>query len=204
MTRQAYLAERFNEWLDRYAPPRFIAENPQAMQDEADVLLRIVARHAPAEGYAEWLDDVTRHLTEGMTARTWPTGGEVTKACAKASTHGARRAEPAANWAPDPHAITARRIAAGEPVGDDWIYGRRCVELLRSGLVTVAQVKAYRSSLFFAMRDLYGEAEAMRREGDYKAKHAAAVEVADAKPSPRDVSVSPRRMPASRAWEAAE
>jgi len=195
MSRQVYLSERFNEWLDRYAPPRFIADKPQAMQDEADVLLRIVARHAPTEGYAEWLDGVLRALTEGMQARTWPTGGEVSKACMKANTFSGKASRAAPEWILDPMEVSASRINAGEAVGDGWLYGRRCVELLRSGRVTQEQVNRCRSALFFSFKDVYGEAEALRMEGILKAKHAAADDRPEAAREARSLSYGVRRMP---------
>lgn len=79
--RDEFLTSRFNEFLDRYSPPRAIQNNPKAMQDEANDMLKAVVRNAPREGYAEWLDKVLGHLIESMTTRSWPTVGEVVKAC---------------------------------------------------------------------------------------------------------------------------
>lgn len=79
--RESYLSLRFNEFLDRFAPPRGIANNPTAMQQDADAMLRTVLRYAPSEGYSEWLDRVLRDLQEGMTTRSWPAPGELAKAC---------------------------------------------------------------------------------------------------------------------------
>ena len=191
MSRTAYLSERFNEWLDRYAPPRFIADKPQTMQEEADTLLRIVARHAPTDDYAEWLDGVLRALTEGMQARTWPTGGEVSKACQKANTHRPKHAQT--EWKLDPVAINARRMNAGEAVGDEWLYGRRAVELQQSGLVSADRVQQYRSGLFFKLKQVYGEPEALRMEAVMRKRHADAECPGDV--WDRGYAVSPRRMP---------
>ena len=80
-TRQEYLASKFNEWLERFSPPRRIANNFDAQQKDADALLGIVVNFAPKEGYAEWLDAMLRNLEGGMTTRSWPAPGEVTKAC---------------------------------------------------------------------------------------------------------------------------
>ena len=80
-TREAAIRDRFNGWLGRYAPPRYIAGNAEAMQDEADDMLRIVLRWAPAEGYGEWMDTMLGRLAETMTTRSWPAPGEITRAC---------------------------------------------------------------------------------------------------------------------------
>ena len=80
-TRQEFLATRFNEWLERFSPPRRIANNFDAQQKDADALLGIIVSFAPREDYAEWLEAMLRTLESGMTTRSWPAPGEVTKAC---------------------------------------------------------------------------------------------------------------------------
>ncbi|QBX34607.1 hypothetical protein E4191_07695 [Paracoccus liaowanqingii] len=77
----ADLSMRFNNWLNRFSPPRQIANNPQAMQDDADGLLRIILDHTPGEGWQDWYHDAIRRLEAGMTTRAWPAPGEVVKAC---------------------------------------------------------------------------------------------------------------------------
>lgn len=77
----ADLSMRFNAFLDRFSPPRQIAGNPKALQDDANALLRIVLDHAPTEGWQDWFPDAIRHLEAGMTTRSWPAPGEVVRAC---------------------------------------------------------------------------------------------------------------------------
>ncbi len=79
--RAEFIATKFNEWLDRFSPPRLIANNFDAQQRDANSLLGIVTRYAPKDGYSEWLEGVLRRIEEGMTTRSWPAPGEVTKAC---------------------------------------------------------------------------------------------------------------------------
>lgn len=79
--RDEFLSTRFNEWLDRFSPPRAIQNNPKAMQDDADAMLRTILRYAPRDEYAEWLDRVLIGLAENMTTRSWPAPGELVKAC---------------------------------------------------------------------------------------------------------------------------
>ncbi|WP_313349361.1 hypothetical protein [Paracoccus sp. (in: a-proteobacteria)] len=77
----ADLSMRFNAFLDRFSPPRQIASNPKALQDDANALLRIVLDHAPTEGWQDWFPQAIRHLESGMTTRSWPAPGEVVRAC---------------------------------------------------------------------------------------------------------------------------
>lgn len=174
MSRNQYLSEHFNEWLDRYAPPRFIANNPDAMQQEADTLLGIVGRYAPSVGYAEWLDEVLRRLTENMTARTWPAGGEVTKACrenAKSSTG------PKAEVSFDPAEMAARRMSAGDTVSEGWVYGVGACELAARGLVDHETMSRYRSAAFYARKELYSHDAALAWEAEAKERHEAGKEL---------------------------
>jgi hypothetical protein len=67
--------------------------------------------------------------------------------------------------------IAAKRIANGEAVGDEWIYGRRALELIEGGLVTEGQLRAYRSALFFRMRDMWGEDAAKKAEAELIQRH---------------------------------
>lgn len=78
---RADLGARFNRWLERFSPPRQIADKPQALQDDAEALFRIILDHAPAEGWQEWWDLTVRALEASMTHRSWPSPGDVVRAC---------------------------------------------------------------------------------------------------------------------------
>jgi hypothetical protein len=170
VSRSDYLSQHFNEWLDRYAPPRHLADKPDALQAEANDLLRIIGNHAPANGYAEWLDAVLRRLTSTMTARAWPAGGELTKACR--AEHQASPGKPVLPQAAiDPAEMAARRMAAGQPVGESWLYGIGACELAARGLVEREVMMHYRSLAFLRRRDVHSEDAALEWERDAKERH---------------------------------
>ena len=75
------IREDLTRFLDRYSPPRVIANNPQAQQDEVDAMLKQVLRHAPRDGYSEFTNDLFESLSIRMQHRSWPTVGEVVTAC---------------------------------------------------------------------------------------------------------------------------
>lgn len=79
--RQEFLTAKFNDWLDRFAAPRRIANNTAAQQQDANSMLETVMRFAPREEYGDWLVSMLRRLEDGMTTRSWPAPGEVVKAC---------------------------------------------------------------------------------------------------------------------------
>ena len=170
MTSQAAYADlstRFNRWLERFSPPRQIANNPQAMQDDADALLRVILDHAPSEGWQDWYQDAIRRLEVGMTHRSWPAPGEVVKAC--------RAAE-----APRPSG-TLNSSAEAQVIGmmSDWLgkfgtqmpgYGSamRTRELIRRGaLRDIAEARAKGFALFpDEERAFLNERSDRRRAGD--------------------------------------
>jgi hypothetical protein len=171
MSRTDYLAEHFNGWLERYSPPRFMTDKPDAAQQEADALLRILGRHAPTQGYAEWLDGILRQLTENMTARTWPTGGEVSKACRDANKFTSPRDSGQKHETRDEAEIVAQAMSDGQPVGENWLYGVCACELAARGLVTRELMDRYRSAAFLSRRATYGDADALEWEAEAKARH---------------------------------
>lgn len=80
----AEISARFTRWLKRFSPPRQIANDREAMQDDADALLRIILEQAPRADCLAWYDDAIHRLEVGMNTRAWPAPGEVMKACRSA------------------------------------------------------------------------------------------------------------------------
>lgn len=71
----------------------------------------------------------------------------------------------------DRFTITRSRMAAGEAVGEGYLYGHDAVELWARGLVDVDTMKKYRSAAFFKRKDLYGHDAAIAWEGSAKQRH---------------------------------
>lgn len=190
--RNEYISQFFNEWLDRFSPPRSIQNNPKAMQDDANSMLAIVMKYAPAQGYAEWLDRVLGDLTENMTTRSWPAPGELVKACkARFEQRDRPKGE---DWQLDECAVIGAKMKAGQPVGEGWLYGRSAVELIQRGLVDFETMTAYRSGAFFARKDAMGEEAALRWEAEAKERHEAAKLLAkDRERSRRDIVLPNKR-----------
>jgi hypothetical protein len=172
MTRAEEIADRFNSYLDRYSPPRHLA-NPKAQQAEVDALLMAILGYAPQMGYGEWLDRVCRELDRNAKTRAWPIVSEVNAACRAVTVARDTANRPAAPMASDV-TLAAKAMNAGEAVGDHWLFGRRCVELIRTGEVMQDTLRRYRSAWYFHLKDTYGEVEARRMEAEALARHEAA------------------------------
>ena len=154
--REQHITDRFNEVLDRFSAPRSIQNNPTAMQQDANDMLETVLRHAPGQGYDEWLSNMLRALRDGMTTRSWPAPGELTKACRSGASSGSAPA--------DTHVESAAIMRMGE-----WFqryksqlpgHGRnsRTAEMIRSGvLANEREAKFYGFDLSEDQRAMAGQ-----------------------------------------------
>lgn len=170
------IAKTFAAWLERYSAPINMRDKPDVQTAERDALLRVLLKYAPSEGYNGWLNRVLDQLEYQMKTRAWPTKGELGAVCINmrkqdAAQAGAGRVGEFATERKSPPTIIAERIQRGDAIGDEWIYGMRAVELVAGGTVSEADLDRYRSGLFFAMKDAWGEDKARRVEADLKKKH---------------------------------
>lgn len=188
----ADISSRLARFLGRKAMPRRLEGKPSAEEDEVRALCAALSRNAPrgADALAQWWPAFEAALGE-ICGAMWPTEREV-----KDAAQGTSKAMPAvaSSSAPDmrPEAMAARRMQAGEPVGEHFLYGFCAVEMIAAGLVDEGTMRRYRSGAFLARREAYGEEAAAAWETAAKAKHDAAKQVYRHRndPSrPRDVIV---------------
>jgi hypothetical protein len=174
MTRNEWLAGALSRYLDRRTIPQGFKDKPEALRDEAQALVRALIRLAPVDGYQEWCGDFIDKLAMDAQTRAWPTQGEM-QAAAKALRKSAIRPFDVQSQVKfDPLAIAAKRIRSGEAVGDEYLWGRCCVEMQRAHGVTDEELKPYRSAVFFADKDMVDESGALEREAHRKALHGVA------------------------------
>ena len=195
-SREESLLEEFGKWLERYSPRRALQGNSEAMQAEVNALMKVIKKFAPMSDYLSWLSKVTDTLDFRMKTSAWPTVNEVGSACVAVGKDRAKSG-PSDVFSLDPIDVNAKRMNSGEAVGDGFLYGRDAVELLRSGKVSMEIMTKYRSSLFFSAKDVWGEEIALKREAEWKAKHAAAeqLDTGNRVQMPR---IEPRRMEAAQ------
>ncbi len=163
------ITARLKRFLDRRTMPKFLDAKPQAISDELGAMTRTIARFAPRGDLAEWWNKFEADIGRRNTTRSWPSEGEIEASC-KAITQPLRNsiAEPGSF---DEYAIAGRRIENSEPVGDEWLYGRKSAELVRRGLATEGSLRPYRSALYFRAKDLWGEERAAEYERELQDKH---------------------------------
>lgn len=171
--RQAEIAKGLADWLALYSPPRNIAGNPQAIQREMDRLIAVLVKFAPQDGYNGWVSTVLDQCAYQMKTRAWPTVGELGAACSNARKSMKPSEKPQA-FALDIYELNANRMNAGEPVSENYLYGREAVEIIARKLIDHETITKYRSAAFFARKDTQGEAAALAWEAEAKERHESA------------------------------
>ena len=199
--RTTEISQMLLRWLDRYSPPASMKDKPQAMQDEAEALLRVLLKFAPGSDYVGWVNGALDSLEYQMKTRAWPTKGEMGAVCANLRKDRAVSAEPVVF---DTYTIMAARMKAGDAVGEGYLYGREACDIIKRRLVTEDTMKAYRSAAFMARRQMHGEAAALQWETQAKHDHEMAkAMMRDAETQKRAVAL-PSMKPTRAYSEAAE
>jgi hypothetical protein len=174
--RDAILKQKFRTFLDRRATPVHLRDKPEAMKAEIEALLHRLLSLAPRSGYEDWFNLFAEALDDSSQHRTWPSVNEV-RGAARLVQKNWRVVDGQSGNVVDmtPAAINLRRLRRGDALGSEWIYGKLAVELLNLG-ATEAELDAFRSALFFNMREVWGEEKAREVERDLRENHDAALE----------------------------
>lgn len=169
--RNELLTRSLRAYLDRRTMPRGFEGRPESQQREITALMFTINRFAPSTGYAEWWEQLEIRLAEDAQTRAWPTQGEVKKAASAIRGNVTKTVAEGTEF--NPLEIIGKRMTAGEPVGDGYIYGRLAEDLLEGGHVSRETLKRYRSAHFFHLRETYGaeqaaviEAGLLKRQSD--------------------------------------
>lgn len=173
------ITAKLNDFLRRYKRPDHLdqSEALNELREMAEELNGLMPASFSPEDLAARIDAALRHIRQTYKGRAWPTVSHMVDAMdrvAKLSGAPAIQGADAPKWAMDSMATAARRMNAGEPVGDEWLYGRNAVRLTRSGLVPSDTMRQYRSALYFAAKDATGHDIAVRMEESWRKRHAEA------------------------------
>ncbi|MCB5411801.1 hypothetical protein [Pseudogemmobacter faecipullorum] len=148
---EADLKSRLTRFLSRKQMPRRFEDKPAAQADEIGALLAVLIRNAPRhmEALTAWWPHFEARLGE-ICGSMWPTEKEIRDAAKIATQEAPNPTGPAFSGADMREvAITARKMAANEPVGEDWLWGRGAVELIAERLVSRETMERYRKGAFW-------------------------------------------------------
>lgn len=175
------ITSRLNEFLRQYQKPTHL-DNEAGLTEIRTIteeINNLISASSSPDDLAQKVDGCFRSIRQDYTQRTWPTPAHFVKGMKVVqarSSIGADNAagRPSVAQMKGPHEINADRMAAGDAVGDSWVYGRGAVELLREGMVTQDTLRKYRSALYFRAKEVGGPEYAAQIEEAMKARHAAA------------------------------
>jgi hypothetical protein len=175
--RMRTITAHLNAFLAEWKRPDHL--EPETALRKMRAMAEAINKRLPAscvnDSLAIACDDIFQDVAESHRGREWPDVSLFAKA---AGTKGeaAARAMPTTETR-DTVDTNLERLRSGAPLGDEWFFGRRAVELLGRG-ATEADLDAYRSGLFFGAREIYGVEEAQRMELAARRKHDDALELA--------------------------
>ena len=168
------IAERLNLFLRQFKQPEHL-DNPakiERVKATADAINARISASSGRAGLEDRLDATFQRVLETYKGRDWPSVAAFTEA--------ARDTAPRDNPRPVQHGdfttsgLNASRIALGQAVGDECLFGVGAVEVIQSGDITENDLSAYRSALYFRYKDTLGEEPARVLEASLRQKHDAA------------------------------
>jgi len=133
--------------MQGYATPKHL-DTRQKEEDEARNIVRMLNQKFPKDTTEDHIrgtmDRAMLKLKEAHKSRTWPTAADISAAVSK-SMSTAKSSLPKGNgmWKPHSLEINAKRIKAGEPVGQMYIQGKLAERMVRDGLVTEDELAPY-------------------------------------------------------------
>lgn len=136
-----------NNMLAEYAPPKSLID-PNAQKKDikstAEVINALFPDDTTQEHIVGTFKRAAMKLKGAHKSRTWPLASDIAAAVKKAMTS-QRSSAPVSKgpWKPDTLELNAKRIKAGEPVGEMYIRGKLADMMVQMGLITDAHLQPY-------------------------------------------------------------
>ena len=137
--RFAIITGELLKMLEGYATPKHL-NTDKKHRDEITNMARMLNTKFPNDTTEDHIvgtmDRAMLKLKEAHKSRTWPTAADISTAVSKSMTTSKSSLPKAIGWKPDSLEVNAKRIKAGEPVGEMYIQGKMAERMVRDGLVT--------------------------------------------------------------------
>jgi hypothetical protein len=132
--------------MEGYATPKHL-DTQKKQEDEARNIVRLLNQKFPNDTTEEHIrgtmDRAMLKLKEAHKSRTWPTAADISAAVSKSMTSASTRSVSSGPWKPDTLELNAKRIIAGEPVGEMYIRGKLADKMVEMGLISEAHLQPY-------------------------------------------------------------
>ena len=144
--RFAIITGELLKMLEGYATPKHL-NTDKKHRDEITNMARMLNTKFPNDTTEDHIvgtmDRAMLKLKEAHKSRTWPTAADISTAVSKSMTTSKSSLPKAIGWKPDSLEVNAKRIKAGEPVGEMYIQGKMAERMVRDGLVTEEELAPY-------------------------------------------------------------
>jgi hypothetical protein len=87
-----------------------------------------------------------------------------------------RQRERSKSWRPDSLQVNAERIKRGELVGEEYLWGKRAVQMIKLGMLLEETLEPYRQALLREYEELYSKSFFDSKVKDLQQKHQYALE----------------------------
>ena len=132
--------------LGTYAIPKHLEDEKRA-KAEVEGICRMLNQKFPNDTNEDHIrgtmDRAMLKLKEAHKSRSWPTSAEISAAVSKSMTSASTRSVSSGPWKPDTLQLNAKRIIAGEPVGEMYIRGKLADKMVEMGLISEAHLQPY-------------------------------------------------------------
>ena len=174
--RMAYLTNATNQFLRGWKPPSHLddAGKMERIKDTADAINSLTPTSYGHESLNDRCEAIFSAVKRSYGGKEWPSVAFVYDT-AKAIKPDSGESTPVSsaawdNGEIDDDAMAAKRIRAGEPVGDSYIVGAGAVRLISSHEITEDDLVPYRKSLWHSIKTGWGEEIAQARMDDMRSR----------------------------------
>lgn len=163
----ADLTKRLNDYLARRTPPKGIGTDDRLKAEQINEYVAILRRFAPeGDRLNDWWRAFLAKLADESDTWAWPAPKDVARS-AKAAGAETKSGE---RWHPDSVAINLTRLNEGQPIGEDWLWGRGAMRLEAAGASRVV-LRERRLQLAQDMAQTYPEDVVRARLHELKVRH---------------------------------
>ena len=133
--------------LGTYAIPKHLEDEKRA-QAEVEGICRLINQKFPNDTNEDHIrgtmDRAMLKLKEAHKSRSWPSAADIAAAVSKSMNKQRSNVQASKGpWKPDTLALNAKRIIAGEPVGEMYIRGKLADKMVQMGLITDEHLQPY-------------------------------------------------------------
>ena len=133
--------------LSEYAAPKHLID-PASQEKDINSTAEMINAQFPNDTNDNHIIGTFKRAAMKLKAahksRPWPLPSDISAAISKSmNTQSSSMPASKGPWKPDTLAINARRIKAGEPVGEMYIRGKLADKMVQMGLITDAHLQPY-------------------------------------------------------------